>query len=67
VVRGSLQDRDFIAFYVKDGIAAAAVGMNRGRDVRRAMPLIRSRALVDPDQLANDDVDLRTIVGDPAD
>jgi 3-phenylpropionate/trans-cinnamate dioxygenase ferredoxin reductase component len=67
VVRGSLQDRDFIAFYVKDGIAAAAVGMNRGRDVRRAMPLIRSRALVDLDQLASDDVDLRTILGDPAD
>ena len=67
VVRGSLQDRDFIAFYVKGGIAAAAVGMNRGRDVRRAMPLIRSRALVDLDQLASDDVDLRTILGDPAD
>lgn len=63
VVRGSLEERDFIAFYLKDGIAAAAVGMNRGRDVRRAIPLIRNRAVADPDQLGDDDVDLRTIAG----
>jgi 3-phenylpropionate/trans-cinnamate dioxygenase ferredoxin reductase component len=63
VVRGSLEARDFIGFYVKDGIVAAAVGMNRGRDVRRAMPLIRQRAVADPSQLADDDLDLRTLAG----
>jgi 3-phenylpropionate/trans-cinnamate dioxygenase ferredoxin reductase component len=63
VVRGSLEARDFIGFYVKDGIVVAAVGMNRGRDVRRAMPLIRQRAVADPTQLADDDLDLRTLAG----
>jgi 3-phenylpropionate/trans-cinnamate dioxygenase ferredoxin reductase subunit len=63
VVRGSLEARDFIGFYVKDGIVVAAVGMNRGRDVRRAMPLIRQRAVADPSQLADDDLDLRTLAG----
>jgi 3-phenylpropionate/trans-cinnamate dioxygenase ferredoxin reductase subunit len=65
VVRGSLEDRDFIAFYMKEGIIAAAVGMNRGRDVRRAMPLIRQRAVADPAQLADDGLDLRTLIGAP--
>ncbi|MGH2789056.1 MAG: NAD(P)/FAD-dependent oxidoreductase [Actinomycetota bacterium] len=63
VVRGSLEDRDFIAFYVKDGIVAAAAGMNRGRDIRRAMPLIRQRAAADASDLADDDLDLRSLVG----
>jgi 3-phenylpropionate/trans-cinnamate dioxygenase ferredoxin reductase component len=63
VVRGSLEARDFIGLYVKDGIVVAVVGMNRGRDVRRAMPLIRQRAVADPSQLANDDLDLRTLAG----
>jgi 3-phenylpropionate/trans-cinnamate dioxygenase ferredoxin reductase subunit len=62
-VRGSLKDRDFIAFYVKDGIMVAAVGMNRGRDIRRAMPLIRQRAAADASDLADDDLDLRSLVG----
>jgi 3-phenylpropionate/trans-cinnamate dioxygenase ferredoxin reductase component len=63
VVRGSLENRDFIAFYVKDGIVAAAAGMNRGRDIRRTMPLIRQRTVADPGQLADDDLDLRSLAG----
>jgi 3-phenylpropionate/trans-cinnamate dioxygenase ferredoxin reductase component len=63
VVRGSMENRDFIAFYVKEGIVAAAVGMNRGRDVRRTMSLIRQRTVADPSQLADDDLDLRSIAG----
>jgi len=62
VVRGSLEDRDFIAFYVKDGVVAAAVGMNRGRDVRRAMALIKGRAAADTTQLRDENIDLRKLV-----
>ena len=62
VVRGSLEERDFIAFYIKDGIVAAAVGLNRGRDVRRALRLIRARATVDTGLLGDDDVDLRDLL-----
>lgn len=63
VVRGSLQDRDFIAFYVKDAIVVAAAGMNRGRDIRRATQLIRQGTAADPTQLADDDLDLRKLAG----
>ena len=59
IVRGNLEERDFIAFYIKDGLVTAAVGMDRGRDVRRAMQLIKARASADPKQLRDDDVDLR--------
>lgn len=61
VVRRSMDERDFIAFYVKDGLVAAAVGINRGRDVRRAMQLIKAREAVDPKQLRDDDLDLRDL------
>jgi 3-phenylpropionate/trans-cinnamate dioxygenase ferredoxin reductase component len=61
IVRGRLEERDFVAFYVKDGLVAAAVGMNRGRDIRRAMQLIKARAAVDPKQLSDDDLDLREL------
>jgi 3-phenylpropionate/trans-cinnamate dioxygenase ferredoxin reductase subunit len=61
VVRGSLENRDFIAFYVKDGLVAAAIGMNRGRDIRRATDLIKARAPVETKRLRDDDVDLRKL------
>jgi 3-phenylpropionate/trans-cinnamate dioxygenase ferredoxin reductase component len=61
IVRGSLAERDFIAFYLKDGLLTAAVGMDRGRDVRRAMQLIKARASIDPKQLGDDDLDLRVL------
>jgi 3-phenylpropionate/trans-cinnamate dioxygenase ferredoxin reductase subunit len=63
VVRGTLAERDFIAFYVIDGLVSAAVGINRGRDVRRAMQLIKARAAVDPKLLRDDDLDLRVLAG----
>lgn len=62
VVRGSLESRHFLAFYLNQGRIDAVVALNRGKDVRRAMPLIKSRALVDPDRLSDEDVDLRTLV-----
>jgi 3-phenylpropionate/trans-cinnamate dioxygenase ferredoxin reductase subunit len=59
VVRGSTDDREFAAFYMNEGVLLAALGMNRGRDVRRAMKLIGTRP--DPAQLRDEDVDLRTL------
>jgi len=61
VVRGSMPDRSFVAFSVKDGIVQAVAGVNRGREVRRAMKLIQSRQPVDPTALRDEDVDLRTL------
>jgi 3-phenylpropionate/trans-cinnamate dioxygenase ferredoxin reductase subunit len=61
VVRGGLDSTSYLACYVKDGRIDAAVGLNRARDVRRVMPLIRSRAIVDIDRLQDERVDLRSL------
>ena len=61
VIRGSLEARSFVAFYLKDRRLLASVGINRPRDVRRSMRLIKARAPVDPDRLEDEDVDLRKL------
>jgi 3-phenylpropionate/trans-cinnamate dioxygenase ferredoxin reductase component len=60
VVRGSVEDLDGVGFYLLDGVLLGALGLNRGRDVRRAMKLIGSRP--DRDALADEGTDLRTLV-----
>lgn len=62
VIRGSTEDRSFVAFYLKDGVVLAALGLNRGKEVRRSMKLIRERAKPDPKLLRDEDVDLRKLV-----
>jgi 3-phenylpropionate/trans-cinnamate dioxygenase ferredoxin reductase subunit len=61
VVRGRLESSSYLACYLNDGRIDAAVGLNRGKDVRRVMPLIRSRAVVDVDRLQDEHVDLRAM------
>jgi 3-phenylpropionate/trans-cinnamate dioxygenase ferredoxin reductase component len=61
VVRGRLDSGSFLACYVNDGRIDAVVGLNRGKDVRRAMPLIKSRHTVDLDRLSDENVDLRSL------
>jgi 3-phenylpropionate/trans-cinnamate dioxygenase ferredoxin reductase component len=63
VVRGSMEERNFVAFYRKDGRVLAAVAANRGRDLRRSMRLIKAQRPVDATKLQDPDVDLRTLVG----
>jgi 3-phenylpropionate/trans-cinnamate dioxygenase ferredoxin reductase subunit len=62
VTRGSLEDRDGVAFYLNDGVILAALGLNRGKDVRRAMKLISARVRPEPAALSDPDVDLRTLL-----
>src|SRR5215207_5349256 len=62
VVRGSMEERNFVAFYRKDGRVLAAVAANRGRDLRRSMRLIKAQRPVDAIKLQDPDVDLRTLV-----
>jgi 3-phenylpropionate/trans-cinnamate dioxygenase ferredoxin reductase subunit len=61
VVRGSLHDRQFVGFYLKRDRIEAVVAMNRAKELRRAMPLIRAGTMVDAARLADEDVDLRTL------
>jgi 3-phenylpropionate/trans-cinnamate dioxygenase ferredoxin reductase subunit len=61
VLRGSLDERDCLAFYMKDGVVDAVVALNRGRDLRRCIPLIKARRLVDPAMLQDENIDLRSL------
>jgi 3-phenylpropionate/trans-cinnamate dioxygenase ferredoxin reductase subunit len=61
VVRGSLADRSFVAFYREKGRVLAAVAVNRGKDLRRSIPLIRARRPVESAKLRDPELDLRTL------
>ena len=62
IVRGSLERRSAVVFYMQEGRIAATVAFNRGRDLRRAMSLIKARVEVDPSVLQDESVDLRSLV-----
>jgi 3-phenylpropionate/trans-cinnamate dioxygenase ferredoxin reductase component len=61
VVRGSLEDRDFLGFYLTDGAVKQVVGLNRGKEVRRSAAMIRRGGRVDPVALRDEDVDVRKL------
>ena len=61
VTRGSLAARNFLAFYLNQGRVDAVVALNRGKDVRRVMPLIKARGIVDRVRLEDEGVDLRSL------
>lgn len=61
VLRGDVAGRRFSAFYLADGRLQAAAGVNQPRDVRAAMRLIAAGGDVDPDQLADEETDLRQL------
>ncbi|MEU7529726.1 FAD/NAD(P)-binding oxidoreductase [Saccharothrix sp. NPDC042600] len=51
VVRGSLEGRDFTAFWVRDGRLRAAMNVNQWDDGVALQALVDSQAAVSPDQL----------------
>jgi 3-phenylpropionate/trans-cinnamate dioxygenase ferredoxin reductase subunit len=63
IVRGSMEERNFVAFYLKDERVLAAVALNRGRDLRRSIPLIKTQEEIAAATLGDLDVDLRTLTG----
>jgi 3-phenylpropionate/trans-cinnamate dioxygenase ferredoxin reductase subunit len=73
VFRGRPEGRRFLAFYVKDGVVTAVSSIDRGGDpedphgdseLKAAVDLIRRRVPADPDELADEAVDLRRLVPD---
>jgi 3-phenylpropionate/trans-cinnamate dioxygenase ferredoxin reductase component len=60
VVRGRLDSGSYLACYVNAGRIDAAVGLNRAKEVRRIMPLIKARRPVNLEQLRDESVDLRS-------
>jgi 3-phenylpropionate/trans-cinnamate dioxygenase ferredoxin reductase subunit len=61
VVRGSIADRSFSAFLLKDGQLLSTFSMDRKFDVRRSMPLIAAKAHPEREQLADPELDLRKL------
>jgi 3-phenylpropionate/trans-cinnamate dioxygenase ferredoxin reductase subunit len=61
VVRGSMAERSFAAFYIKDDRVQAVVALDRAGDVKRAIPLIRSGARPPDDALRDPDVELASL------
>lgn len=58
VVRGSLADREFVAFWLREGRVVAGMNVNVWDVGDAVKALIRSRAVVDRDQLADPAVPL---------
>jgi 3-phenylpropionate/trans-cinnamate dioxygenase ferredoxin reductase component len=61
VVRGRIESGSFLAFYVNERRIDAVVGLNRAKDVRRAIPLIKARRRLNVEQLQNERIDLRSL------
>jgi 3-phenylpropionate/trans-cinnamate dioxygenase ferredoxin reductase subunit len=70
VVRGSVEDRSFIGFYLLDGRLKATAGLNRGGDpeldtdseMAATVPLVRAGARPDAADLEDEDVDLWSLL-----
>jgi 3-phenylpropionate/trans-cinnamate dioxygenase ferredoxin reductase subunit len=62
ILRGRVDSGSFLGFYINDGRIDAVVGLNRSKDVRRAMTLIKERRAVSLEELADESVDLRSLL-----
>ena len=72
VFRGRPESRKFLGFYLKDGVVRAVVGLDRGGDpedpkgeseLKAAVDMVRRRARIDPDKLADESAELNTLAG----
>jgi 3-phenylpropionate/trans-cinnamate dioxygenase ferredoxin reductase subunit len=61
VVRGRLDSGSFLAFYINDGRIDAVAALNRARDLRRVIPLIKFRRKLNLGQLQDESIDLRSL------
>lgn len=62
MVRASLEQRNFIGFYLQNQRIGAAVAMNRPKDLRLTMPLIEAKIPVEVKDLADEAVKLRSLL-----
>lgn len=62
VIRGSVADRQFCAFYLLNGVVQAAFAIDRGEDITFARELIATRAAPDPAKLRDEDLDLDELI-----
>lgn len=61
ILRGSMSDRSFAAFYLSNNRIIACDAVNRSQEFMIAKRLVASRTVIDPQQLADDSVLLKTL------
>jgi 3-phenylpropionate/trans-cinnamate dioxygenase ferredoxin reductase component len=61
VIRGSLEDGNFTAFYVDDGKVTAALTVGRSDDLEHAQRFMQQSAGPDPSALADESTDLQSL------
>jgi hypothetical protein len=61
VVRGSIEEGEFCAFYLDDGRVSAALSVGRSDDLDHARRFIAEKARPDPGALADTSTDLSTL------
>ncbi len=62
IIRGHPDEYNVVAFYMQDSHILAAVAINRGKDILRAMSLIKVGVQVDADKLRDENIDLRSLL-----
>lgn len=62
VIRGSMADNHFAAFYLKDGVVIAVDAVNRPQDFMAGKKFVAARLKADPAVLADESVVLKTLV-----
>ena len=62
VVRGSLQARDFIGFYLQGNVIGAAVSINRNKDMKLTLRLIEKQIPVTATSLQDESVNLKSLL-----
>ncbi len=66
IVRGSIVEQSFCAFYLRDGRVLAVDAINRPADFMLAKKAVASRVKVDPDRLSELDIPLKEILNTSA-
>jgi 3-phenylpropionate/trans-cinnamate dioxygenase ferredoxin reductase subunit len=61
VVRGSMEEREFVVFYMDDGKVKAALSVGRSDDLDHARRFISEGTTTDPEALASLDHDLADV------
>jgi 3-phenylpropionate/trans-cinnamate dioxygenase ferredoxin reductase subunit len=66
VLRGDVASRKFSAFYLMGGKIAAVLAVNRFKDINGSRELIRQGIAIEPAQLRDEAIELKSLVPQPA-
>jgi 3-phenylpropionate/trans-cinnamate dioxygenase ferredoxin reductase subunit len=61
IIRGSMEEGEFIAFYVDEGQVKAALSVGRSDDLNSARSFISERTHIDPSVLSDPGADLAAL------